>query len=290
MPDHGRFATFILTHGRPENVITLPALRKAGYTGRVFLVIDNEDSKGDQYRTCFGPANVVEFDKAAVAETFDTADIEQDRRTIVYARNACFAIARDLGLDYFLQLDDDYKDFLYRSVTEGGALIRSFDSVVEVMLTFLDDSGAVSVAMAQGGDYMGGATADKPLLKRKAMNSFFLRTDRLLTFVGRINEDVNTYVVEGARGRLFFTVMALQLNQVQTQQSYGGMTEVYRALGTYAKSFYTVMMAPSCVSIRSLGRNDRRVHHFIEWDHAVPKIISEQYRKAVNTLPAGVPS
>lgn len=286
MADHSKFAVFILTHGRPDRVITLDTLRKAGYTGRTYLVIDNEDETADEYRRRFGAENVIEFDKAAVAETFDTADTQQDRRTIVYARNACFGIARDLGLDYFLELDDDYGSFLYRSVEGGGAMMRSFDAVADAMLTFLDDSGAATVAMAQGGDFMGGVASStiRLGLERKAMNSFFFCTGRRVAFVGRINEDVNTYIVQGSRGDLFLTVTALQLNQTQTQQESGGMTEAYLAAGTYVKSFYTVMMAPSCVKVRMMNRPDHRdnarLHHSTTWDHAVPKIISGKHRKA----------
>ena len=39
------------------------------------------------------------------------------------------------------------------------------------------------------------------------------------------------------------------------------------------KSFYTVMMCPSFVSIRMMGRTDRRMHHYVSWEHAVPKIL-----------------
>lgn len=34
-----------------------------------------------------------------------------EHRAILYARNESFRIARELGLTYFLQLDDDYSDF-----------------------------------------------------------------------------------------------------------------------------------------------------------------------------------
>lgn len=277
------FAAFILTHGRPDNVITYQTLKKSGYTGKIYFIIDNEDKRGDEYRSTFGAENVIEFDKKAVAETFDTADTQNDRRSIVYARNASFQIAKDLGLDYFLQLDDDYTDFLYRYVqgtTICSTQIRSFDEIVKAMLTFLEDTGAATVAMSQGGDHMGGAGG--PIRKgvlRKAMNSFFLRTDKPITFVGRINEDVNTYVLQGSRGDLFLTVTGLQLNQVQTQKSEGGMTGIYLNSGTYVKSFYTVMFSPSSVTIKSMGRTDRRLHHSIKWENTVPKIISSKYQK-----------
>lgn len=283
--DHSKFAVFVLTHGRPDNVVTVGSLARSGYTGRVVFVIDNEDARGEEYRERFGAENVVEFDKAAIAETFDTADTQSDRRSIVYARNACFGIARDLGLDYFLELDDDYTDFLHRFVNEDGAvkgkLIRSMDEVIEAMLAFLDATGAATVAFSQGGDHFGGVPENVlEGLRRKAMNSLFCRTDRRVEFLGRINEDVNSYVVHGGRGDLFLTVMGLQLNQVQTQKSSGGMTDVYLDGGTYVKSFYTVMMAPSSVSIRTMGRTSRRYHHHVRWDLAVPKILPARHRKA----------
>lgn len=277
------FAAFILTHGRPDNVITYQTLKKSGYTGKIYLIIDNEDKRADEYRSTFGAENVIQFDKKAVAETFDTADTQNDRRSIVYARNASFQIAKDLGLDYFLQLDDDYFRFLYR-FAKGNVIystpIKSFDKIVDLMLTLLEDTGAATVAMSQGGDHMGGigGNVSKGVL-RKAMNSFFLRTDKPVTFVGRINEDVNTYVLQGSRGDLFLTVTALQLNQIQTQKSDGGMTGIYLDSGTYVKSFYTVMFHPSSVKIKTMGKTDRRLHHSIRWENTVPKIISSKYQK-----------
>ena len=54
------------------------------------------------------------FDKLEISKEFDTYDNFSDRRTIVYARNACFKIAKKLGYRYFLQCDDDYESFEYR--------------------------------------------------------------------------------------------------------------------------------------------------------------------------------
>ena len=125
---------------------------------------------------------------------------------------------------------------------------------------------------------IGSTAASKPLL-RKAMNSFLFKTDNPVTFIGRINEDVNTYVVEGSRGKLYLTTTAMMLTQQQTQKNKGGLTEIYLEVGTYVKSFYTVMMAPSCVTVRSMGTSHRRLHHSVKWNNTVPKIISDRYRK-----------
>lgn len=287
MPQHDRIAALILSHGRANRVATHKSLRRAGWTHPIYIVIDNEDATGDEYRKRFGEEWVIEFDKAAVAESFDTADTESDRRAIVYARNACWKIARDLGLDYQFQLDDDYTSFAYRWVPDvpGASTqppIRSLDAVVDEMMTFLDLSGAHAVAMAQGGDHLGGieAWAKKDPIKRKAMNSFVLRSDRQFDFVGRVNEDVNSYVTYGSRGALFLTLLDLQLSQQMTQTNVGGMTDLYVDSGTYMKSFYTVMMNPSCVTVKAMGYVNPRLHHAVRWDNAVPKIITGAYRKA----------
>lgn len=43
--------------------------------------------------------------------------------------------------------------------------------------------------------------------------------------------------------------------QMQTQKNAGGMTETYLESGTYLKSFYSVMYAPSCVKLNTMGTN-----------------------------------
>ena len=295
MRDPSRFAAFVLTHGRPDRVDTVRALRRHGYTGRIYLVVDDEDDTAGEYRERFGEENVLEFSKAEVAKTFDAADLSTDRRAIVYARNASQEIARNLGLDYLIQLDDDYTAFIYRFLrrgylSRGGAAgdtpIRRLDDVFRGLIGLLEDTGALTVAMSQGGDHMGGA--EGPILKgyrRKAMNSFVIRTDRPIRFVGRLNEDVNAYTLYGSRGELFLTLMSLQLQQRPTQMTRGGMSETYLEGGTYLKSFYTVMMCPSFVQIRTMGRTDRRLHHRIDWSAAVPKILAPELRRAAGSPP-----
>ena len=130
--------------------------------------------------------------------------------------------------------------------------------------------------MAQGGDFIGGKDSKnfRKGILRKAMNSFVCDTERPFKFVGRINEDVNTYVTLGSRGDLLFTICNVSLVQTRTQSSKGGMSDVYED-GTFLKSMYTVMMAPSCVCIKEMGGKNKRIHHHIDWEHAVPKIIRE---------------
>lgn len=277
------FAVFILTHGRPENVITVKTILERNYTGKCFIVIDDEDDTEQRYREIYGD-KVLQFGKLDIASRIDTADLSDDRRTIVYARNACFELAEKVGVRYFLELDDDYTGFEYRTPSEGKLLTtnaRHLDELFEAMIDFLNESGALTVAFAQGGDFIGGvnnANYHKGLL-RKAMNTFFCDVKKPFQFYGRINEDVNTYTLLGTRGKLLFTVTDADITQVQTQASSGGMSDVYLDSGTYLKSFYSVMFSPSCVKIAAMGDKHQRLHHSVDWNACCPKILNEKWKK-----------
>lgn len=273
------FAALILTHGRANNVKTVKTLQKAGYTGKWYIVIDDEDEQEEEYRRIYGE-RVIRFCKADRAKITDVGDTSKERRCIIFARNEAFAIARDLGLKYFIELDDDYNNFEYLS-EEAGKLKHT--KIRQLDIDFLDASGAKSVAMAQGGDMIGGINSSrwKQQCLRKAMNSFVCRVDNPINFVGRINEDVNTYVTGGMRGELYFTPLMVMLNQEQTQKAKGGMTGNYLDGGTYVKTFYSVVYAPSCVKVASMGVSNQRCHHHVNWNACCPKIVNEKYRKGV---------
>lgn len=283
MMKNENFAVFILTHGRPDNVVTVKTLKECGYTGKWYIVIDNEDETENEYRKKYGD-RVLQFDKLAVSKTFDTMDTQTDRRTIVYARNACFDLAKQVGVRYFLELDDDYTSFEQRW-QEGEKLkvgkVRNLDKVFDLMLDYYKKCGADTIAFAQGGDFIGGAKSKnfhKGIL-RKAMNTFFCDVEKPFTFIGRINEDVNTYCWRGSQGWLGFTITAASITQKQTQKNKGGMSDVYLDSGTYIKSFYSVMCMPSAVKIGLMGDKHKRIHHKINWNNCVPKIVSERYKK-----------
>lgn len=280
-----KFAVFILTHGRPDRVKTYETLMRQGYTGEVYIIVDNEDKTLDQYKARFGD-KVIVFDKLAISKTFDTGDNFTDRRAVVYARNACFGIAKDLGVDYFLQLDDDYTSFWYKfspSLKFQDRRIKNLDSLFTSILKFYKSANAMCIALGQGGDLIGGGKGNelkKLYLKRKAMNTFFCKTSRPFRFVGRVNEDTNTYTSLGNRGSLIFTIFNATIIQLETQKNRGGMADLYLDEGTYRKSFYPVMYSPSFVKIYTMGETHKRLHHKIKWANAVPCIMDEKYRKA----------
>lgn len=282
---HNDFCIFILTHGRPYKQVTLSSLQRRNCKYPIFFVIDDEDKTADVYLEKFGD-QVIQFNKKQYADLTDECDNFNDRRAIVHARNVCYDLAEKLGFKYFIQLDDDYTNFSFRFDEKGRydpLTIMDINPVFDAFLDFYKSSPFHSIAFAQGGDYIGGQNGSycDLVLRRKAMNTFFCCTDRRVKFIGRLNEDVNVYTGLGKIGVLFGTVMQVSITQLQTQSNSGGITDMYKDVGTYVKSFYTIMICPSSVRINSIGnsRESQRIHHHITWRNTVPVILSESVKK-----------
>lgn len=280
------FVVFILTHGRVDNQYTYRSLCEQGYTGRCVFVLDNEDGQVEEYKRRYGADNCYVFDKLAMSKRIDEV-FRGDRRVIVYARNACFDAARALGYKYFIELDDDYTSFVWRfdeecAYTPKTPKIKNLDVVFESMLRYYINTPLTSLAMAQGGDFIGGSSNQMLRsigTKRKAMNSFICSVDRPFEFKGRINEDVNAYTQLTSVGKIFLTIVQCNLQQKITQSNGGGMTDVYRDSGTYVKSFSSVIVFPSGVKVTLLNSHHKRIHHNVYWEHTAPKILQEKWRK-----------
>lgn len=280
------FAAFILSHGRAKETDTVNTILKAGYTGKWYIVLDDMDDSAPQYFQRFGRDHCIIFDKKAVAGHTDAGDNLGGYNACLWARNACFDIARRLGIKYFQELDDDYFEIQLKSVDRTrthlyGRCLKDYDRAIEMACDLIDDTGAYAVSFAQGGDWIGGAEnrfISKPIT-RKCMNSWICRTDREIAFRGRMNDDVSTYLRYNLTGKPMFSIMPITFIQPPTQQLAGGMTELYKDTGTYQKTFYSIMYAPSCVKVGAMGRKFKRLHHNINWENCAVKIIDEKWKK-----------
>lgn len=296
----------ILSNGRPDKVATLKTLKRFGYTGDWYIVCDDEDKMLDGYIANFGEDKIVLFNKADVSTRYDEGDNFQDRRSAFYPRCTMFESARAMGYQYFLQLDDDYDSFRWRinpEIEYSSKMLsynpdyRTLDKVFTVMLDYLIETPQLmTLCMAQSGDFIGGGGSKmmQDQYRRKVMNSFFCDVDRYFAFQGKMNEDVNMYVTLNHKGHLMLTTAFVSLNQKTTQVEAGGVSALYLDMGTYTKTFYSVMLHPSGVKVSVLfntsarkgggvakTNNAFRVHHRIDWNATAPKILNEKHKKCL---------
>lgn len=275
------FAVIIPTHGRPDRVFTESSLRRSGYSGDIYLLCDDEDKKLGAYRERYGD-KVLVFSKDDYAGKFDKMDNFGNKACVVYARNAMWDAARSVGLKSFAVADDDYQAFEYRITPDGdyyAKKINNLDDAFRAYVDFLHDSGVDAICFAQGGDFIGGCENTRVRAgfkhSRKMMNLYFFDIEKPIEFKGTINEDLTSSVTFGVTGGKVLTAYLNSIVQRQTQSNEGGLTEIYLELGTYVKSFYSVIGAPSCIKVAVMGDSSLRLHHAVSWKNAVPKIIRE---------------
>jgi len=155
------FVILIISHGRPNDILTIDTLNKAGSDYPYYIVIDNHDNTADEYYNKYGE-KVKEFDKDLYASKVDHYDNFNNLRTTTHARNACFDIAEQLGYKYFLVLDDDYTSFKFRINHELNHpdscpnLKRDLGKVFELTLNYYINTNFTSICFSQGGDWFGG--------------------------------------------------------------------------------------------------------------------------------------
>jgi len=276
------FAVIIPTYGRPTKVFTHKTLRRCGFSGDIYLLCDDSDASLGEYQKIYGD-KVLVFSKNDVIGAFDRMDNFDRRNVVVYARNAIYDAAKSVGLKYISVLDDDYTSLRFRvnskyEYTSAGQM-KNADGVFASFLDFLETTQCSTICFAQGGDFIGGKNNMRLAVKktplRKMMNLYFFDVDRPVEFMGTINEDLTASVAEGIVGRVVLTTPLVTIEQMATQSNSGGLTEIYLDLGTYVKSFYSVMYAPSAVRVASMGTTSKRLHHLVSWKHAAAKIIRE---------------
>ena len=278
-----KFCVLILSYRRARRQLTLKSLAKFGYSGPVFILVSDDDEELPLYRKLYGD-KVVVFAREAYRELVDAGDADPSLSGVVYARCAAFDVVRRLGYVWFLMLDDDYNYWEFRFDHEMRYVsipAYGLDACFAAYLRFYASSPLTSLALAQGGDFVGGASSrmwKRWWDSRKVMNCFFCCVDRRFMFFGRLNEDVNTYCLLGEQGYIFLTLPLLTVHQGKTQNHPGGLTDLYLDKGTYVKRFYAVMYCPSAVFLGVMGNKDFRPHHTVDWQYAVPKIVSERFR------------
>jgi hypothetical protein len=282
------FAVFIVTYKRANNQLTYNYLKNNGYSGKIYFVLSDDDPTIPEYQEKFGLDKCLVFNKQESLSLFDIGDNFDDERAVVYARNKLYDLAAGVGIKWALVLDDDYINWQYcighnEQPPTHRKIVRSMDKLIYCTLHYFKSIPALSVAWAQTGDLIGGMEnteiANGYRIKRKVMNSFFFDVDNPMQFCGRINEDLTGSILASMTGKLVFTLYYVALLQLATQSNTGGLTDIYLNMGTYVKSFYSVMMAPSCVKIAAMGDVHKRIHHQVSWNNAASKIISDKYRK-----------
>lgn len=282
------FAIFICTHGRPTAQYTLSALREAGYTGMIFLVIDDEDETECEYIFRYSGVNMydaelLKFCKQEIIDSVDTGVQHEKRKAILYAKCACEIFAKLMKLKAFIIADDDLLGFRYRYEEDGHLkslpITSGLDAIIENHVDFMMDNNICAMSFGTSQMFMGGIlSAEKKGENRIPFNFVFRNASIPFSWRSEIYEDSISALREGQIGKYMLQVPLVQQNMKPLYAGAdGGMTELYTNVSQFEKVFPVIKYLPSCSKI--VAGKYCMIYSILK-EHSVPKLISSSYRNA----------
>ena len=276
------YAIFICTHGRPDEQHTLKALRKAGYTGKIILVVDDEDDTVPELMLkTYGDAEIVRFCKQHYIDTVDIGRSDAKRKAILYAKCACEDVAKERNLDAFVIADDDITDFRFRYESDGKLLTqyvtKNMDVIIESYLTFILDCNVCMTSFGTNQMFMGGRISDERKGEfRIPYNFLFRNTSISFNWISEMNEDTISVLAEhGNKYMIQLPFIKLEMKELMAGAK-GGMTEFYNQMTTGTRIGTILMYSPSNVKYIATAK---KITHAIKKDNAFPKLISSSIKR-----------
>ena len=202
-----KFAIFICTHGRPNAQHTLKTLRDCGYTGKIVLLVDDEDDTVDDLVDNYPKTRIMRFNKQKYIDLSDTGTNENQRKCILYAKNCCEAVAQDIKLDAFVIADDDIFNFRYRYPEDGKLkslkITKDIDKVIEAYVEYMLSADIVATGFGFTQFYFSGENSFSPenFLKYRVPYNFVFRNAKYkIDWMSWFGEDIITAVMYNKRG------------------------------------------------------------------------------------------
>lgn len=286
----------IPSYHRPYNIKTAKYFLKKGWDSKkIHIVIDDEaDDRVDyENETELLGCNLHIFNMAEARARFDYVHRPSvSRRSAGQARNMFYDLVKDLGIDFYLVIDDDTTNYqvrpyaVYTRSAKGEDLVNVFDAIREFML-----KRKIGVfGLSQTGDMF--AVPYLNVLRNKVMNTTFINTKYIYRGERGI-QDNDTSQFVGIMNEGYFTgslASGLVLAQTASAKQDGGLTDLYRENKLLNKSLVTPIQFPTAIHAEKQQKNGGRLHHKINARYLYPKILKGKRNNiAWDSYPEDVP-
>lgn len=262
---------FIPSYHRADNLKTVRYLEKIDYDMQhVYVFVDDEADDRERYKAVakqYG-FHLVVFDMTEARKRFDYVHrASVSRRSAGQARNMFQDYAKKKGIEQYVVMDDDTKDFQFRVKgvwvhnASGETVKKTFDMVAAMM-------------------------------RRKVMNVTFYDT-RFIYRGERGVQDDDTSQFAGVLNEGLFTgslADGITLQQTISATAKGGLTDLYNECKLYNKAMVTPIQYPSAIRAERQVMNGNRIHHRIDYKYLAPKLMKgERNNIAWDTYPEDYP-
>lgn len=277
------YAIFICTHGRPDKQYTLETLRRCGYTGKIILIVDDEDDTVSELMLkTYGTADdVVKFRKQHYIDSVDIGRSDAKRKAILYAKCACEDVAKERNLDAFVIADDDITDFRFRYDDNGKFatqyISQNMDIIIQSYFEYILSANICMTSFGTNQMFMGGKIPDNRIGDfRIPYNFLFRNTSIPFQWISEMNEDtISIMVYREPYYMIQLPFIKLEMRPLMAGAK-GGMTEFYNQLSFAQRIGTIIMYSPS--NIKYIA-TDKKITHSVKRDNAFPKLISSSIKK-----------
>ena len=280
---------FILSHNSPNNCITLETLNKFGYTGKWYIIIDNEDKFVTEYKEKY-ENNLIIFNKQYFRRSADSGFMTKDTPgCTLTARLAVEEISKRLHLKSFVVLDDDITSFKFIELNHDKRClheeaIKDFDYVIEKTIDYLINAKIACISYCTQNHFIGGYTSinsGKNFEKRVVSNCLIRNTEFDNGQFMCMYEDWCYSINSNKIGQLVFSIPNIKIlvkpqhTQKGNKQSNDGNDELY-SIKDYERNFLPILAFPNCVKLFTYNNKlTPRMNH----ESNYPKIISDKFKK-----------
>ena len=287
---------FIPSYHRADNLKTVRYLEKIDYDMQhVYVFVDDEADDRERYKAVarqYG-FHLVVFDMTEARKRFDYVHrASVSRRSAGQARNMFQDYAKKKGIEQYVVMDDDTKDFQFRVKgvwvhnASGETVKKTFDMVAAMMRRYRIGLFGLS----QTGDFYGGMYLS--MMRRKVMNVTFYDT-RFIYRGERGVQDDDTSQFAGVLNEGLFTgslADGITLQQTISATAKGGLTDLYNECKLYNKAMVTPIQFPSAIRAERQVMNGNRIHHRIDYKYLAPRLMKgERSNIAWDTYPEDYP-
>lgn len=278
-------AVFIITHKRADKPLTYNLFKRARYSGKVYLVVDDKDEQLSEYRAKYKD-RVLVFRKDDYKKNVDTHINKFEMNGAIFARNACIDFAQKMKLKYFFVCDDDLKKIYFKNPTTGKMVTKEASSnierIFEHMVEYMETARQIAaLAVADNGTFFGGINKTVEAGVKYTLTKMMLyRAEKPIKYESILFEDTAT-ICNGYRiGKIGFSVMPVSVISQENGTTDGGCKELYEKMSYYVGDFMTLMCRPDAIRIIQ-NKSGELIGNAMQIN-LYPKIINENYKKACN--------
>lgn len=273
------FAILIKSHKRANSLLTYETLKNTGYIGDVYIIVDDEDNQLAEYKKKY-KKNIKVFNKDEMLKYADTIDNLKNKNNALLPAIYANILANELGLEYYMLIDDDISSIRERYEENGklkGRDIKDINKIISLFINYMEKANISVLSFGNEGGYIGGANGKfKNGIGRNNNQNFIIKTKDNISFLGTRNEDFNMVAHYSKLGKLIFEIYRIGIKSPERGTNDGGLQDDYKQSGFYTANFYSIIVAPYCCKI---GSRNNKITLKRNWERFAPMVISEVYKK-----------